>query len=121
MKTTAEMIAVMQAFEDGKPIEFSSGPMTGWAPVSRPSWGWDHSDYRVAVTKPSVDWSHVATEYRWMAEDKFGNAVVCTEEPFLTENMWSIRGVIQSAKVFASFTPGTCDWKDSLVLRPEGV
>lgn len=47
MTTTAEKIAVMQAFERGDKVEFRtiSG---GWAIHEDPSWNWSNTEYRVA-------------------------------------------------------------------------
>lgn len=49
MKTTKEMIAVMQAFADGKEIEFSPNFYTDkiWKDTSNPTWEWHQFDYRV--------------------------------------------------------------------------
>lgn len=48
MKTTKEMIEVMQAYEDGKEIEYYSNLIGGWVLfVGTPSWSWDKSDYRI--------------------------------------------------------------------------
>jgi hypothetical protein len=48
MKTLAEMIAVMKAYQEGKAVEvFISG---GWRPIAEPSWNWGERDYRVKVS-----------------------------------------------------------------------
>lgn len=49
MKTTKEMIAVMQAFADGKEIEFYPNFYTNkiWKDTSNPTWEWHQFDYRV--------------------------------------------------------------------------
>lgn len=53
MKTTEEMIAVMQAFLEGKKIE--SYPYYtrkfGWCPTSTPIWDWRENDYRVVCDR----------------------------------------------------------------------
>lgn len=72
-----------------------------------------------------IDWSHVAPEFKWMArDDKDQSAFLFTEEPFLDGGVWESRGFWHClgsdapAAAFASYKPGTCDWKDSLVKRP---
>ena len=46
MKTTKEMIEVMQAYERGEKIEcFNDGEQ--WRDVNSPIWDWLHNDYRV--------------------------------------------------------------------------
>jgi len=54
MKTLEEKIAVMQAFADGKKIEFLN--VNGeWTPASKPTWDWGTYDYRVKH-EPRVIW-----------------------------------------------------------------
>lgn len=45
--TTAEMIAVMQAYKDGKSIECADKGGTNWKKLPNPVWNWDRFDYRV--------------------------------------------------------------------------
>lgn len=52
MKTTAEMMEVMQAYERGKPIEMSYNDGITWFVLTSPAWDWARCDYRVEVTKP---------------------------------------------------------------------
>lgn len=49
MKTTLEMIEIMQAFADGKEIEWYCG---GWVKCEKPTWNWGKNDYRIAEKKP---------------------------------------------------------------------
>jgi hypothetical protein len=79
--------------------------------------------YPVAVmrvaSKPSIDWEHVRGEYKFLAQDIDGNAWLYWEKPELRACGWqTTRGECAEAQQFASYTPGTCDWKDSLVERP---
>ena len=46
MKTTKEMIEVMQAYDRGEQIEFVYEGME-WRNASNPVWDWNHFDYRV--------------------------------------------------------------------------
>jgi hypothetical protein len=78
--------------------------------------------YRVKpqpLTKPSIDWSHVAPKWRWLARDADDDAFLYKEKPYALHSKWSSSKEIRRADTFASYTPGTCDWKDSLVERPE--
>lgn len=77
-------------------------------------------------TKDQIDWSHVAPEFKAMArDDEAESAFAYTEAPFLDGGKWEHRGFWHShgdsvqASAFASYKRGTCDWRDSLVLRPE--
>lgn len=57
MKTTAEMIAVMQAFERGEKIEIRDVDEESWGNlVVAPSWNWRHYDYRIKPREPRVIW-----------------------------------------------------------------
>jgi len=45
---TAEKIVVMQAFEDGKEIEYFCDESTSpWRVTNNPEWCWDSCDYRI--------------------------------------------------------------------------
>lgn len=72
------------------------------------------------IAKPSINWNHVRREYKFLAEDSDGNAWLYLEEPFLNggEYWRSSSGEYIKANSYATYTPGTCDWKDSLVERP---
>ena len=58
---TREMIAVMQAFEDGKQIEYKSNFDDKWEQFYRgdndPVWDWHNVTYRIKPTKKPVDLS----------------------------------------------------------------
>lgn len=54
---TREMIAVMQAYEDGKQIEAKLLSDPDWYNVERPLWDWDSFVYRIKPTKKPVDLS----------------------------------------------------------------
>lgn len=48
MKTTKEKIEVMQAFEDGREIEWHSGMPSRWHTLfGAPTWNWAEIDYRI--------------------------------------------------------------------------
>lgn len=54
MRYTQDMIAVMQAFCDGKPIEHRWKIGIGgsdWEHSSTPTWNWELCDYRIKKTK----------------------------------------------------------------------
>lgn len=72
-----------------------------------------------AITKPSIDWSHVSESFQYLAMDEDGRCWLWVSKPAPFQDKWDGRGVTAKAENFASFIPGTCDWKDSLVERPE--
>ena len=71
------------------------------------------------VTKPSIDWSHVSEDFKYLAMDESCLHHLFTEKPMQATLEWATHHPYIYAGHFASFTPGTCDWKDSLVKRPE--
>jgi hypothetical protein len=73
------------------------------------------------VTKPSIDWEHVSSEFNYLAEDSEGGAFLFEKEPFVAGNMWgAYEGETAEAHMLASYVKGTCDWKESLIQRPAG-
>ena len=54
MTTTVEKIAVMQAFEDGKNIEFKLREKGNWETCDLPNWNWMECDYRIAEEPPKM-------------------------------------------------------------------
>lgn len=47
MKDIKSMIAIMQAFAEGKKIETKHESRKDWESCSKPSWDWIHWDYRI--------------------------------------------------------------------------
>ncbi len=71
-----------------------------------------------ATIKPSINWNHVNEDFQYLAMDSGGLHHLFVEEPELGEGEWTTYALYILAEHFASFTPGTCNWKDSLVKRP---
>ena len=108
----------------GGPYEYYS--LQGWFPASFAISLSPHLVFRVKqqpLTKPSIDWSHVAPEYKWLARDADGLAFVFSDMPWAEFNAWVWDGgeceAVCVSGLLSSYTPGTCDWRDSLVERPE--
>ena len=72
-----------------------------------------------ATTKPSIDWSHVSEDFNYLAMDSGGNGYLCGKNPHYDNTIWLMEAPYIPATAFASYVPGTCDWTDSLVKRPE--
>ncbi len=53
-KTIVQQIAVMQAFANGKLIEFGNIDMNpeSYIDINKPTWDWSHYDYRVKKHPP---------------------------------------------------------------------
>ena len=71
-----------------------------------------------SLTKPSIDWSHVSSEYNYLAQDSNGDGYLCGKNPHRMSMAWSMETPIR-ATAFTSYVPGTCDWEDSLIERPK--
>ena len=93
--------------------------------LTHPSWK-PLATYQVEAieppkTKPSIDWSHLAPDYRWLARDSGEDAYVYAAKPSCGTHGWTAQGLAVLAAGLASYAPGDCDWQDSLVERPAGV
>lgn len=117
---TADMIKVMQAYVDGEKVEGESDGIAN--KLDEPIWNWGNINYRIApaTTPDSIDWSHVAPEFKWMARDEDGTAWLFRLEPNVSDEIerWTCGENRQSVDAIASYNRGTCDWKGSLVKRP---
>ena len=72
------------------------------------------------VTKPSIDWRHIRSEYQYLAQDANGNAWLFWEKPEASVfNWYATQGICSEAESHVSYVPGICDWKESLIKRPD--
>lgn len=111
-----ETKAAMQAH--GGPYEIFT--QEGWKEIAKSCW-WKTSVYRVKPqppTKDSIDWSHVDDGIVAIARDECGSTLCYSNVPSDMDCEWDGEVVITRASVFASYRPGTCDWRDSLIIRP---
>ena len=72
-----------------------------------------------ATIKPSIDWNHVSKDFRYLVMDADGRCWLWVTKPAPFQEQWCGGGAAVKAENFSSFISGTCDWKDSLVKRPE--
>ena len=72
-----------------------------------------------AITKPSIDWSHVSENLQYLVMDEDGECYLYADKPKHGSQQWTANLPCTPATHFASFTSGTCDWRDSLVKRPD--
>ena len=71
-----------------------------------------------ATTKPSIEWSHVSENLQYLAMDSGGLHHLFAEKPEPIAVEWTTHALYIYAGHFASFSAGTCHWRDSLVKRP---
>lgn len=119
---TEQMIKIMQAYVVGAEIQISIDGISFYN-ITNPKWDWGKHTYRIKPMKPSINWDHVALEYNYLAMDKDGDSYIYQQKP-ITENDWWVPpddSNYLAARGFASFSPGNCDWGDSMICRPEVI
>jgi len=114
IERTKRMIEVMQAYVDGEEIHTEDGYMPN------PLWDWARCEYRIAKTPDSIDWGHVAPEFKYLVRGSDGRAFLFTHMPSPLQYIWGTFKCIRpiEAIIFSSYKRGNVDWKDSLVIRP---
>ena len=74
------------------------------------------------VVRPTINWSHVHSKYRWLAKEPSGSHWLHEKQPYKTDYGWkSENGDCICADGFATLSPGFCDWEDSLIVGPGGL
>ena len=125
LKTIREAI---KAKLDNEEVEFKYYRGGGkWMPLNTLFISFDGIDddkhkyeFRIKLTKPSIDWNHVSDELNFLAIDKDGTGYVYTNKPKMGHAAWGSDGDENfSVSAFKSLDVGNCDWKDSLIERPE--
>lgn len=111
IERTRRMIEVMQAYVDGEEVESSALGMA-YTGVGTPNWNWMVLDYRIAKTPDTIDWSHVAPEFKYMERDKYDDCRIYECHTSSKANNYIL------ARSFSSYRKGAVDWKESLVIRP---
>lgn len=83
---------------------------------------WDTSrTYRARpdpIVPDSINWDHVAPEWKWMARDKTDEVWFFDEKPESDYAYWCAKDGMLVCAGFASYRRGTVAWQDSLVERP---
>ena len=112
-----EKLDTFEHYIDGNKIEVKVGGNGRWKIAAVPSFN-PRNAYRKALTKPSINWDHVAKQFEYMATDSSGLTFLYKEKPELRSLCYVSELGCTLASGFASFVQGTCDFKDSLVQRP---
>lgn len=70
------------------------------------------------VEFPSIDWSHVPNEYKYLAVDENEVVYVYENKPTLRNTTWNVdKGKYTSLKGLKSLNRGNIDWRFSLITR----
>lgn len=120
---TAVAIEIMQHFVDGGEVE--EDLITDVFTISEdPMWDWENCTYRKKLTKDKfTNWEILPPEYKWIARDGNGYVYAGTYPPEIEACDWRWVHTKHLIRVdmLTCFKRGTCDWKDSLIVRPEDV
>lgn len=121
-------IEVMQAYAEGKEIEFTKKIHyleNDWRKCISPNFNWEVFNYRVkpeVIEKPSINWDHVSDKFNYLALDKKGDvesAWFYVHKPFWEYGWNSTPGdTVAEATFFKSLNPGNCEPQDSLICCP---
>ncbi len=127
-KTTEEKIAVMQAYLEGKEVEFHFRN-DGWQalnPSRDAGWNWVDNDYRIKPVIPDdIPWAYIDTKFKWYGRDADGSIWLYANKPNERENRWypvnptEAVNITVSAKTWLAIKNNGASWKDSLQERPK--
>lgn len=98
MKTTKEMIEVMQAYERGEQIECFNDRT--WKCVKNPVWDWLHTNYRVKPKKSYVPFD-TAEEFL-AAQRKHGEVIVDKTSGEKSNAYVNKNGTVVSTKILSN-------------------
>lgn len=102
-------------------VERWSGKATGWMRVRKDAPLHEGCVYRIPESgRPVIPWDHVAPRWVAWARDADGNGYFYRARPIVGWNVWAAPAhtpALHDATV-AGIDPGTCDWRESLVMRP---
>ena len=98
MKTTKEMIEVMQAYLDGEKIEVGYNGV--WVDIDMPEWSWGIRDYRVKPKKSYVPFG-TADEFL-AAQRKHGEVIVDKTSGEKSNAYVNKNGTVVSTKILSN-------------------
>lgn len=129
MKELKTIRDILQALLDGHEVEEKFEPQNTWESVNTMCFDARYLDveevlksrYRIKPTKPSIDWSHVSDNYKFLVKNMNGSCFLYENRPKPeSEDWWSDSGgAYTGCSAFKSLDAGNCDWRDSLVKRPD--
>ena len=121
---TNNKIEVMQAFAEGKTIEYISrtiGTDSNWRITTNPIWDWHNYNYRIQVKQLKVRWDHLDPNLRYAAQDKNGQVWAYTYEPIRRHTEWSgtfdDNPVGDLTKIEGLVLSLDDNWADSMIVR----
>lgn len=118
-----EKLALFEAWLEGAQIQIYNTEDECFVDIVYAIWS-EGVCYRIKPDlgeMPSIDWSHVHPDYKWLAVGNSGKVFLYKEKPEVAGNYWSTDTEYAEACAFASYKRGNAAWDKSLVKRPEGV
>jgi hypothetical protein len=118
MKTYDHTFIIAEWERMGRPeVEFLNYKDEWQSCEDDPLW-LDEMLYRIK-SKPRINWEHVHESVTAMATDEDTETYLYLDIDTTPANDYEWDGSYAGrADIFQSFTQGTCDWRDSLVMRP---
>lgn len=115
-----EKLALCEAVIDGKRVQAYSPLDECWYDKEIDDFDFYFAaEYRIAPEKPSINWEHVAPEFKYLFLNGSSTYYIGTYKPTYNYGWYCGGGHYVDATIFASFKPGNCAPEDSLVERPE--
>lgn len=101
MKTTKEMIEVMQAYDRGEKVQLLNR-FGFWVDIDMPEWSWGLRDYRV---KPNIKYVPFNTPEEFLeAQRKHGNVSICSGRKQAYINACGRVVIILDEKIYSYLT-----------------
>jgi len=118
-----EAVALFRNWWRGHRIQFE-GNYGDWHFTTYPQWH-PNIRYRCVPTKDMIPWQVLDEQWQWASRDADGYIHLWAAKPEISERTqawrWTEGDYTQIDGLVKGIVVGTCDWKDSLQRRPEGV
>lgn len=120
MLLSADEQRAMEQWPHGHEVLFSFG----WATIDEPCWT-PHLTYRGRPAPDYFDWTGIDKKWRFYVREGNGTITLCANDPCFDALGWNydkgarkyINGLFDATR----HRIGACDWRDSKLIRPEGV
>ena len=110
---------IMEAWRTGQPREYWHVVTEKWRPCNNLHGLVNCTPYRIAVTPDTIDWGPIDPQIKYIARHSTNVVYGFTHEPIRNDSHWVGNNPIYRINgLIASYRRGTCDWKDSLMVRP---
>lgn len=116
---TQEKIEVMQAFTQGRVIEYRGNSQEDWDDCPVPLWDWRSYEYRIKAYEPDqIDWQFISPRFQFCARDNDGEVYLFIERPVTGDDVWCGVEATQINRFWQGiFTKGDIPWNESLIER----